>query len=75
MEKLAADGHGVVIEDANQVFENAVKYTHVVIDPRTVMIITALVLFLLDIAVRKFKWKWPHELIRERKKQNAASAK
>ena len=75
MQKLAADGKGEVIEDAWQVFENAVKYTHVVIDPRTVMIITALVLFLLDIAVRKFKWKWPHELIRERKKQNAASAK
>lgn len=75
MEKLAADGKGEVVEDAWQVFENAVEYTHVVIDPRTVLIITALVLFLLDIAARKFKWKWPHELIRERKARNAAPAK
>ena len=73
MEKLAADGHGVVIEDANQVFENAVKYIHHVIDPRIPLIITALVLFLLDIAVRKFKWKWPHELIRERKARKATA--
>ena len=34
--------------------------------------IVALVLFLADIAVRKFKFKWPHELIRahrEKKKK------
>ena len=73
MKKLAADGKGEVVEEAWQVFENAVKYTHVIIDPRTVLIITALTLFLLDIAVRKFKWKWPHELIRERKARNTSA--
>ena len=26
--------------------------------------ILALILFLADVAVRKFKFKWPHELIR-----------
>ena len=31
----------------------------------------ALVLFLLDIAARKFKWKWPHEIIRDSKKTRA----
>ena len=67
MEQLAVDGKGQVITDPWQVFENAVKYIHHVIDPRIVLIIIALVLFLLDVAVRKFKWKWPHELIHEKR--------
>ena len=29
--------------------------------------VAAVVLFLLDIAVRKFKFKWLHEIVRERK--------
>ena len=53
--------------DEYQVFENAVKYIHKVIDPRLPLIIISLALFLLDVAVRKFKWKWPHELIHEKK--------
>ena len=36
------------------------------------MMILVLVLFLLDIAVRKFKFKWIHELVRERKEKRAA---
>ena len=66
-EQLAADGKGMIVTDPWQVFENAVKYIHHVIDPRIVLIIIALVLFLLDVAVRKFKWKWPHELLHEKK--------
>ena len=41
-------------------------------DPRILMMILVLVLFLLDIAVRKFKFKWIHELVRERKEKRAA---
>lgn len=65
--QLAADGNGEVIEDPWMVFANAAKYLHRVIDPKLTFMIIALVLFLLDIAARKFKWKWPHEIIRERK--------
>ena len=36
-------------------------------DPRLALMITAMVLFLLDIAVRKFKFKWIHEIVREHK--------
>jgi hypothetical protein len=43
-------------------------------DPRVPLIIIALVLFLLDIAVRKFKWKWIHELVRARKEKLAKNA-
>ena len=44
-----------------------VKSIHKIIDPRIVFIIIALVAFLLDVAVRKFKFKWLHEIIAERK--------
>lgn len=70
-EQLATDGRGVIIEEPYQVYENAAKVRHVDIDPRIPMMIALLVLFLLDIAVRKFKWKWPHELIRDRKAKKA----
>ncbi len=71
---MAETGRGVVVEEPIQVFDNVVKYIHNVINPKIAFIITALVLFLLDIAARKFKWKWPHELIRE-KKSKARSQK
>ena len=38
-------------------------------------IISVIALFLLDIAVRKFKWKWPHEIIRDKKAQAEMSNK
>lgn len=69
--ELAEDGEGMVITDAQQVLDNTLKYLHRVIDPRIVFIIIALVAFLLDIAVRKFKFKWPHEIIRDRKARRA----
>ena len=61
---MSEAGEGVVLKEPYEVFENAVKYLHKVIDPRIALIITVLVVFLLDIAVRKFKFKWPHEIIR-----------
>ncbi|MBR5601747.1 MAG: VWA domain-containing protein, partial [Clostridia bacterium] len=64
LSKLAQDGKGEVIANYDPwgVFENVVKFLRIVIDPRILFMILSLVLFLLDIAVRKFKFKWPHEL-------------
>lgn len=73
IEKIATDTEGVVIEDALQVFDNVVEYLHVVIDPRIAFAIAIIACFLVDIAVRKFKWKWPHEIIRDRKRKLAAA--
>ena len=77
MATLARRGEGVVIENDNPwaVFENVAQYLHKVIDPRIVFFIIAMVLFLTDIAVRKFKFKWPHELIRDYKAKKALSTK
>ncbi|MBQ9131172.1 MAG: VWA domain-containing protein [Clostridia bacterium] len=71
MEDLAESGEGEVITDPYQVFENVVKFLHRVIDPRIPFIIIAICAFLLDIAARKFKFKWPHEIIRDHKAKKA----
>ena len=67
MNSLASDTNGVVVDDPMQIFENAVEYLHIIIDPRILFAIIIIVCFLIDIAVRKFKWKWPHEIIREKR--------
>lgn len=77
MTLLANDGRGLIINDPADVFQNLEKTLKREYDPRIPLLILAIVLFLLDIAVRKFKFKWPHELIREhkQKKADAAAAK
>ena len=41
-------------------------------NPTLVFMIIALVLFLLDVAVRKFKFKWPHEIVQAWKEKKAS---
>lgn len=70
--KLAADGKGVVVEESDnsrEFFTHFVTAVQKTFDPRYVFMIIALVLFLADVAVRKFKFKWPHELVREHKEK------
>jgi hypothetical protein len=71
---LAQNGRGEVIKEGWEVYENVAQFLHKVIDPRLGLIIAVIVLLLMDIAVRKFKWKWPHEIIQERKAKQAMSA-
>ena len=61
----------MVLDEANDVFTNIVKYLRKVVDPRLVFVIIALVAFLLDVAVRKFKFLWPHEMVRLYKEKKA----
>ena len=63
--ELAAGGNGSAVADPWEVYEGFETALHVSYDPRLAFCLAALILFLLDIAVRKFKFKWPHELIRE----------
>ncbi len=72
VQELAQKGRGTMIEDIEDpivVFEGFVTDINKSFDPRYLFMILAMVLFLLDIAVRKFKFKWIHELIRNRKKK------
>lgn len=68
---LAQSGNGKMVEDVWDVYSDVVKVLNRTVDPRLVFIILAIILFLLDIAVRKFKFKWPHEIVRERKEKKA----
>lgn len=71
---LALRGNGALIADNSaptEIYENFVTAVQRTYDPRYVFMIVALVLFLADIAVRKFKFKWPHEWIRARREARA----
>jgi hypothetical protein len=72
-EELSLASNGVVITEPIEVFDNAVEYIHIVLDPRIVFAVIIIVFFLVDIAARKFKWKWPHEIIRDKKRRSASS--
>lgn len=72
LESLATLGKGNSIEVASEVYIDFVDKIHRVVDPRLAMVIIALILFLLDIAVRKFKFKWPHELIKEYREKKSS---
>ena len=73
MKQMAILGGGkqIALDEPWSVFDEQVDAVHNSFDPRWIFIIIAIVLFLLDIAVRKFKWKWIHEIIRERKEKHA----
>ena len=75
LENLADAANGKLIadnEDPIEVFANFVTSIPKSFDPRYVFMILALVLFLLDVAVRKFKFKWPHEIVRSYKDKRKA---
>ena len=76
--EVATRGNGAYIKNLNnpeEIFAGAVRAINRSFDPRYLFIILALVCFLLDIAVRKFKFKWPHELIREYKAKRVEEKK
>lgn len=65
--ELASSGKGNAVKEGWEVFRDYERLFHFTYDPRLPFIIAAIILFLLDVAVRKFKFKWPHELIRDHK--------
>ena len=74
LSSLAERGGGSMIADLDapwEIFENFVTKLSRSFDPRWLFMITAMVLFLLDIAVRKFKFKWIHELVREHRQKKS----
>lgn len=55
------------VEDPTEVFSGFETRLRKDVDPRFFLAITAIVCLLADVFVRKFKFKWIHELIKERK--------
>ena len=67
---LAARGGGSLVEDNSnpvEIMEGFISKLPREFDPRYIFATLAILMFLLDIIVRKFKFKWPHEIIRDRK--------
>ena len=73
LQTIADLGNGKMVQDTenpHEVFADFVIFVWHLFDPRFFFMIASIVLFLTDIAVRKFKFKWIHEIIRERKEKN-----
>ena len=71
LSELASSGGGAVVEDPAQIFTSFTDRLESSFDPALVFLIVAAVCVLLDVAVRKFKFKWPHELIRDYREKKA----
>ena len=67
MASLASGGKGSAIQEAAEIFLTFEENLERKYDPRLLFLILAILLFLLDIAVRKFKFKWIHEIVRDRR--------
>jgi Mg-chelatase subunit ChlD len=65
MENIANLGKGQYLTDQEDLFSLEAETIRETIDPTIFFIIMSLSLFLLDIITRKFKFKWPHELLKK----------
>ena len=64
LKSIAKEGKGIFVENINDLVINIKTTIEKVFDCRWLLIILAMIVFLADIAVRKFKFKWLHEIIR-----------
>ena len=69
MGTVANDGDGMVINLPGEIFDSLVRTLGREFDPRVLFSILIIVMFLLDVAVRKFKFKWPHEIVRDHREK------
>lgn len=67
LSSLAQSGGGAVITDPVEIFATFEKFLRKTTNPALPFLIVIMVCILLDIAVRKFKFKWLHEIIRDKK--------
>lgn len=76
-EEITAQSDGKIITKGQEigVFDGFVRKENRKFDPRFIFAGVALALFILDIAVRKFKFKWLHEIIGEAKEKKAEKNK
>ncbi len=70
--ELADEGRGAAVDDVMDVFASFERTLKKEFDPRMLFAILAICFFLMDVAVRKFKFKWPHEIIRDIKAKRAS---
>ena len=69
VENLAKGSGGSIITDLDypdDILKDFVLTLKESYDPRYLFMILAMIMFLLDIIVRKFKFKWPHEWFKKK---------
>lgn len=69
MESLSENGNGRMLYSAENLFGSRNESVEYFRNPALAFLITCAVLFLLDIVVRKFKIKWIHEILEDRKQK------
>ena len=69
LHSLAESGNGKTLTDPVETFASFTRTLEKVTDPRILFLIIMIVSLLLDVAVRKFKFRWIHEIIRDKKAQ------
>lgn len=74
MENIAKDGGGTVLYTATGMFSREAQTIVKTFDPTVLFLVLACILFLLDIVARKFKFKWPSEIIKDFKEKKAGIA-
>lgn len=65
---ISKNGNGILVDDltdAHSIINSFETIIYKEFDPRYLFAIIMIVLFLADVAVRKFKFKWPHEIIKK----------
>jgi len=65
LESLSKNGKGIFVDDLNAASDIIDSFETVIykkFDPRYLFTIICIICFLADVAVRKFKFKWPHEI-------------
>lgn len=67
LDAVCKSGGGQILLTTEPLFSGESLTVSYDTDPSIPMIIAVILLFLLDVAVRKFNFKWPHEIIRERR--------
>lgn len=75
MKNLAEIGNGDILFNLEGIFSKEAQRRQHVINPNLAFFIIALILFLIDIVTRKFKFKWPHEWFRDKSEVDLYSNK
>jgi Ca-activated chloride channel homolog len=65
VESISELGNGKILYLSDGAFSNLAQDTIEIIDPRYLLFSLMIACFILDIFARKFKFKWPHEIIRD----------
>ncbi len=68
--KLSTGDYVLDLNDPHEITDSFKSLIYKEYDPRMVFAIIAIITFLLDLFVRKFKFSWPHEIIRKYMKKN-----